>query len=44
MRSHVTGHETLWHRLVMERGWTNERFAEWLGNVWVDRLVTQHPR
>ena len=29
----------LWHRLVNERGWTNERFAEWLGNVWVDRLV-----
>jgi AcrR family transcriptional regulator len=32
---------TLWHRLVNERGWTNERFAEWLGNVWIDRLVTQ---
>jgi hypothetical protein len=30
----------LWHRLVNERGWTNERFAEWLGNVWIDRLVT----
>jgi hypothetical protein len=29
----------LWHRLVNERGWTNERFAEWLGRVWVDRLV-----
>ncbi len=29
----------LWHRLVNERGWTNERFAEWLGAVWVDRLV-----
>jgi AcrR family transcriptional regulator len=29
----------LWHRLVNERGWTNERFAEWLGNVWVDQLV-----
>ncbi len=21
----------LWHRLVNERGWTNDRFAEWLG-------------
>jgi AcrR family transcriptional regulator len=31
----------LWHRLVNERGWTNERFAEWLGQVWVDRLVRQ---
>jgi len=30
---------TLWHRLVNERGWTNERFAAWLGQVWVDRLV-----
>lgn len=29
----------LWHRLVVERGWTNERFAEWLGRMWVDLLV-----
>jgi AcrR family transcriptional regulator len=29
----------LWHRLVNERGWSNERFAEWLGRVWVDRFV-----
>ena len=29
----------LWHRLVEERGWSNERFADWLGQVWVDRLV-----
>jgi AcrR family transcriptional regulator len=29
----------LWHRLVHERGWTNERYAAWLGDVWVDRLV-----
>jgi AcrR family transcriptional regulator len=34
----------LWHRLVNERGWTNERFAEWLGQVWVDRLVTKRSR
>jgi AcrR family transcriptional regulator len=31
----------LWYRLVRERGWSNERFAEWLGRVWVDRLVAQ---
>ena len=31
----------LWHRLVHERGWSNERFAEWLGRVWVDRLVQE---
>ena len=24
----------LWHRLVMEQGWTNERFALWLGRMW----------
>ena len=29
----------LWHRLVNERGWTNERFADWLGRVWVHLLV-----
>ena len=30
---------TLWHRLVNERGWTNEHFAGWLGRVWVHLLV-----
>lgn len=29
----------LWHRLVEERGWSNERFAAWLGRMWVDQLV-----
>jgi AcrR family transcriptional regulator len=29
----------LWHRLVNERGWTNERFAEWLGRMWAHLLV-----
>ena len=29
----------LWHRLVNERRWTNERFAEWLGATWVAMLV-----
>jgi AcrR family transcriptional regulator len=29
----------LWHRLVNERGWTNERFAHWLGQLWVERLT-----
>jgi hypothetical protein len=29
----------LWHRLVNERGWTNERFADWLGRMWVQMLV-----
>ena len=34
----------LWHRLVEERGWSNDRFAEWLGRVWVDRLVEKRRR
>ena len=34
----------LWHRLVNERGWTNDQFAEWLGNVWVGSLVTKPRR
>lgn len=29
----------LWHRLVNERGWSNGRFAEWLGTMWVHLLV-----
>jgi AcrR family transcriptional regulator len=29
----------LWHRLVVERGWTDERYAAWLGDLWVERLV-----
>lgn len=29
----------LWHRLVNERGWTNDRFADWLGRTWVHSLV-----
>jgi AcrR family transcriptional regulator len=29
----------LWHRLVVERGWTNDRFAQWLGRIWVELLV-----
>lgn len=29
----------LWHRLVNERGWTNERFADWLGRLWGRLLV-----
>jgi hypothetical protein len=34
----------LWHRLVNERGWTNERFAEWLGTTWVGMLVRRGSR
>lgn len=34
----------LWHRLVEERGWSNDRFAGWLGRVWADRLVTKQRR
>jgi AcrR family transcriptional regulator len=29
----------LWHRLVAERGWSDERFAAWLGQLWISALV-----
>lgn len=31
---------TLWRRLVVERGWSNERYADWLGSLWIALLVT----
>jgi len=34
----------LWHRLVTERGWSSERFAMWLGELWVRLLVSRRPR
>jgi AcrR family transcriptional regulator len=34
----------LWHRLVVERGWTDEEFADWLGRMWVAMLVAPRPR
>jgi AcrR family transcriptional regulator len=30
---------TLWHRLVVERGWTDDRFAEWLAHTWIAAFV-----
>ena len=35
---------TLWHQLVVERGWTDERYAEWLGDMWVNALVGEKRR
>jgi AcrR family transcriptional regulator len=29
----------LWHRLVEERGWSDDRFAQMLGTLWVAALV-----
>jgi AcrR family transcriptional regulator len=29
----------LWHQFVNGRGWSNERFADWLGRTWVSMLV-----
>ncbi len=29
----------LWRRLVVERGWTDPQYAEWLGRLWVDLFV-----
>jgi len=35
----------LWQRLVVERGWTDPQYADWLGRLWVDLFVapTSHP-
>lgn len=33
----------LWHRLVHERGWSQDRFATWLGRLWVGLLVDPRP-
>jgi AcrR family transcriptional regulator len=30
----------LWHRLVQERGWTDEQYGDWLGRIWVATLVS----
>lgn len=31
----------LWHRLVAQQGWSDERFATWLGQLWISALVTR---
>jgi hypothetical protein len=30
---------TLWHQLVAEQGWSDDRFAAWLGQLWISTLV-----
>lgn len=39
----ATTDTVLWHRLVVQRGWTDERFAEHLGDTWVSWLVAPRP-
>jgi AcrR family transcriptional regulator len=29
----------LWHELVVERGWSDEQYAAWVGTMWVAALV-----
>jgi AcrR family transcriptional regulator len=29
----------LWHQFVQVRGWTDERYADWVGRVWVAMFV-----
>lgn len=31
---------SLWHRLAEQRGWSDQRYAAWLGQLWVSLLVT----
>lgn len=33
---------TLWYRLIVERGWSDDRYAAWLGRMWVSMLVADH--
>jgi AcrR family transcriptional regulator len=33
----------LWHSFVNGRGWSDERYAEWVGRIWVDTLVRPQP-
>jgi len=35
---------TLWQRLVVDRGWTDARYADWLGELWISQLVKPRPR
>jgi hypothetical protein len=28
------------HELVVERGWTHEQYADWVGEIWVAMCVT----
>ncbi len=30
---------SLWHRFVKQRGWSDERYATWLGRLWMSQLV-----
>ena len=30
---------SLWQRLVADYGWTEDRFAAWLGELWISMLV-----
>jgi AcrR family transcriptional regulator len=33
----------VWHRLVNDRGWSDERFATWIGQMWIRMLVREGP-
>jgi AcrR family transcriptional regulator len=35
----VTTDGSLWHNLVERRGWSDERYATWLGRLWLAMLV-----
>lgn len=29
----------LWHRLVLQRGWSDVRYSDWLGELWISEFV-----
>lgn len=35
---------TLWHRFVVERGWTDDQFADWLASGWTATMVKGRPQ
>ncbi len=37
----ATSDGALWHRLVVERGWTDEQYADHLGRMWVAAMVSR---
>jgi AcrR family transcriptional regulator len=34
----------LWQRLVIDLGWTDARYADWLAELWISQLVKPRPR
>ncbi len=40
---YATTDGALWHHLVVERGWSDQRYAEWLAALWTSQFVSRTP-